>query len=58
VPLVVVSIYFLLGALMPNGVLWPVHLWAGSIWLAAAAGLLLSFARIPAASSAVGLSDA
>lgn len=57
VPLVLFSIYFLIVGLMPHGVVWPVHLWAGSIWLAAAAGVLLSFAMIPGKSGAVGLAD-
>jgi len=47
VPLVMFSIYFLIASLMPDGVIWPVHLWAGSIWLAAVAGVLLSFTMIP-----------
>jgi hypothetical protein len=47
VPLVLFSIYFLIVALMPNGVIWPVHLWAGSIWMAAVAGVLMSFVMIP-----------
>jgi hypothetical protein len=32
---------------MPDGVVWPVHLWLGSIWLAAVAALLMSFVMIP-----------
>jgi hypothetical protein len=47
VPLVLFSLYFLTVAFLPNGVIWPVHLWAGAIWMAAVAGLLLSFALIP-----------
>ncbi len=47
VPLVLFSIYFLIIAFMPNGIIWPVHLWAGSIWMAAVAGVLMSFAMIP-----------
>jgi hypothetical protein len=47
VPLVMFSIYFLIVAFMPNGVIWPVHLWSGAIWMAAVAGVLMSFAIIP-----------
>jgi len=47
VPLVLFSIYFLIASLMPNGVIWPIHLWAGSIWMSAVAGGLMSFAMIP-----------
>jgi hypothetical protein len=47
VPLVLFSIYFLIIAFMPNGVIWPVHLWTGAIWMAALAGLLMSFTMIP-----------
>ena len=47
VPLVLFLLYFLIVALMPDGVVWPVHLWLGSVWLAAAAGALMSFAMIP-----------
>ncbi len=47
VPLVLFLIYFLIVAVMPNGVIWPIHVWAGSIWMAAVAGVLMSFALIP-----------
>ncbi len=47
VPLVLFSGYFLIVAFMPNGVIWPVHVWAGSIWMAAVAGVLMSFTMIP-----------
>ena len=47
VPLVLFSIYFLIAAFLPNGVIWPIHLWAGSIWMAAVAGVLMSFAIMP-----------
>ncbi len=47
VPLVLFSIYFLIVAFMPNGVIWPIHLWLGSIWMAAVAGVLMSFTMIP-----------
>ena len=47
VPLVLFSIYFLIIAFMPNGVIWPVHVWSGAIWMAAVAGVLMSFALIP-----------
>jgi hypothetical protein len=50
VPLALFSLYFLIVAFMPHGVIWPVHLWAGSIWVAAVAGVLLSFAMIPGTS--------
>lgn len=53
VPLALFSIYFLTVALMPNGVIWPIHLWLGSIWLAAVAGVLLSFTMIPEKAYAV-----
>jgi hypothetical protein len=46
VPFTMFSLYFLIVALMPNGVIWPVHLWAGSVWMAAVAGVLLTFAMI------------
>lgn len=49
VPFVLFSIYFLTVALMPHGVIWPVHLWAGSIGLAAIAGTLQSATMIPGA---------
>lgn len=47
VPLVLFSIYFLIVSFMPNGVIWPIHLWLGSIWMAAVAGVLMSFTMIP-----------
>jgi hypothetical protein len=47
VPLVLFSIYFFIIAFMPNGVIWPIHLWTGAIWMAALAGLLMSFTMIP-----------
>jgi len=47
VPLVLFSLYFLIVAFMPNGVIWPIHLWLGSIWMAAVAGVLTSFTMIP-----------
>jgi hypothetical protein len=57
VPLILFLIYFLIVGLMPHGVIWPVHLWAGSILLAAAAGVLLSFAMIAGRSGVVGPVD-
>jgi len=53
VPLVLFSIYFLIVSFMPNGVIWPIHLWAGSIWMAAVAGVLLSLTMIPDKDNAV-----
>ena len=47
VPLALFSIYFLIVAFMPNGVTWPIHLWFGSIWMAAVAGVLMSFTMLP-----------
>lgn len=47
VPLVLFAGYFLIVAFMPNGVIWPVHVWAGSIWMAAVVGVLISFTMIP-----------
>lgn len=47
VPLVLFSLYFLIVAFMPNGVIWPIHLWLGSIWMAGVAGVLMSFTMIP-----------
>jgi len=53
VPLVLFSIYFLIVSFMPNGIIWPIHLWAGSIWMAAVAGVLLSLTMIPDKDNAV-----
>ena len=47
VHLVLFSLYFLIVAFMPSGVIWPIHLWLGSIWMAAVAGVLTSFTMIP-----------
>jgi hypothetical protein len=47
VPLVLFSLYFLIVAFMPNGVIWPIHLWLGSIWMAGVAGVLTSFTMMP-----------
>ena len=46
VPFALFAFYFLSAALTPNGIVWPVHLWAGSIGMAGMAGLLLSYALI------------
>lgn len=54
VPLVLFSCYFLIVALMPNGVIWPIHLWLGSIWMAAVAGVLMSLTMIPGKGAVVG----
>ena len=53
VPLALFSIYFLIVAFMPNGVIWPVHLWLGSIWMAAVAGVLMTFTMLPEKANAV-----
>lgn len=47
VPFVLYSIYFLIISFMPNGVVWPIHIWFGSIWMAAIVGMLTSFTMIP-----------
>jgi hypothetical protein len=52
VPLTLFSLYFLTVAFLPNGVIWPVHLWAGAIGMAAVAGLLMCFALIPGSGTA------
>ena len=52
VPFVLYSIYFLIISFMPNGVAWPVHLWSGSIWMAAIVGVLTSFTMIPGKANA------
>jgi len=57
VPLVLYSIYFLIVSLMPNGIIWPVHLWAGSPWMAAVAGVLLSLTMIPAKANAIKIGE-
>jgi hypothetical protein len=48
VPLVLYGVYFLSAALTANGVVWPVHLWAGAIGMSAIAGTLLSSVLIRA----------
>jgi hypothetical protein len=52
VPFVLFSLYFFIVSLMPNGVIWPVTLWAGSIWMAAAVGVLMSLTMIPGKANA------
>lgn len=47
VPVVLFSLYYLIVGFMPNGVIWPIHLWLGSIWMAGVAGVLTSFTMIP-----------
>lgn len=47
VPLTLFSLYFLIVSLMPDGIIWGVTLWAGSIWLAALASVLMSTTIVP-----------
>lgn len=47
VPFVLFTLYFLIVSFMPNGVIWPVTLWAGSIWMAAGVGVLMSLLILP-----------
>jgi hypothetical protein len=51
VPFALLALYFLIVSFMPNGVIWPIHLWAGSVGMAAAAGVLLSLIILPARAS-------
>lgn len=47
VPLALFGGYFLMVALASGGIAWPVHLWAGSMWMAAVAGVLLTLVLVP-----------
>jgi hypothetical protein len=48
VPGALYAMYFLALALS-GGVLWPTELWAGSILISAAVGLLISYLVLPSA---------
>ena len=47
VPAVLFALYFLAARLTTEGILWTTHLWAGSIVIAGAIGLLLSLLVAP-----------
>ena len=46
VPVVIYTIYFA-GLFVANGIVWTIHLWAGSIVLAGIVGWLLSYLALP-----------